>query len=335
MSPADLSRVFLEQGPACSWIIDRQYRFHSAWGNCLPLFRKPAAELRNNFLIEVLGEGAGGAWMGRIDRVFGGETLFLRERTTSPDLTHAITHFPLRSAAGEVVFAGGLAQDISLLSAAERQLRHTALRILKTQDADRGRLARFLHDDVGQCLSSAGLQLDLLRMDLEQHVPAISSRTAEIQQVLEGVMARVREYSFELNPDIVERAGLSTALDRLAGRSRREFPGTFRLMADTSFRLPPQVGSAIYRIAQEAVENAIQHSSCSLIELILKSTKSGPTLEVRDNGKGFDSSDVSGLHRGLGLLVMEHYAAQAQLQLAISSERGKGTVVRAVYVGRD
>jgi signal transduction histidine kinase len=79
------------------------------------------------------------------------------------------------------------------------------------------------------------------------------------------------------------------------------------------------------------VRNARQHSGCSLIEVILKSTKSGPALEVRDNGKGFDSSDFGGFSRGLGLLVMEHYAAQAQLQLSVSSELGTGTVVRAVY----
>ena len=67
----------------------------------------------------------------------------------------------------------------------------------------------------------------------------------------------------------------------------------------------------MYQIAQEAVENAVQHASCSAIEIAVKSTRTGTFLEVRDNGRGFDPADLLGGRRGLGLLSMEHYAAQA------------------------
>jgi signal transduction histidine kinase len=203
--------------------------------------------------------------------------------------------------------------------------------MLKAQASERGRLARFLHDEVGQSLSAAGLQLDLLRMDFEQAAPAIRARTAELQAMLETIMAGVREYSYELNPDIVERAGLHSALDRLVGRTRKSFSGNLRLLADSTLRFPPQVGSALYKIAAEALENAIQHSGCSLIEVIIKFTPAGPTMEVRDNGKGFDADGPLEINRGLGLQVMEHYAELAKLRLSVSSERGRGTTVRAIY----
>ena len=74
--------------------------------------------------------------------------------------------------------------------------------------------------------------------------------------------------------------------------------------------------------------NAAQHAACSAIEIALKSSRSGPILEVRDNGRGFDPGDILGTRRGLGLLSMEHYAAQAGLELTIASNRDTGTVVR-------
>ena len=109
---------------------------------------------------------------------------------------------------------------------------------------------------------------------------------------------------------------------------RERFLGTLRLNVDPSIRLQKETASAMYHIAHEAVENAVQHSSCSAIEIAVKSSRIGCFLEVRDNGRGFDSADISG-RRGLGLLSMEHYAAQAGLELSVSSVREMGTTVRA------
>jgi signal transduction histidine kinase len=115
----------------------------------------------------------------------------------------------------------------------------------------------------------------------------------------------------------------------LKARVRKRFTGTLRVNADPSLKLDPKIASAMYHIAQEAVENAVQHSSCSVIEIAVKSTRTGSSLEVRDNGRGFDPADTLGACRGLGLLSMEHYAAQAGLDLSIQSDREAGTVVRA------
>ena len=204
-----------------------------------------------------------------------------------------------------------------------------------TPDFERSRMSKFLHDSVGQNLSAAGLYLDLVRMDLQESAPEVCARIVEIQQMLEAMMQQVRDFSYELNPAMVERAGLHPALDRLLGRVRARFPGTLRLNCDPSFKIPVQYATALYQIAQEAVENALQHSGCSLIEIAVKSTRSGPVLEVRDNGKGFDPADVLGGRRGLGLMTMEHFAAQAGLELSISGAGGSGTVVRASAAGDD
>jgi signal transduction histidine kinase len=170
-------------------------------------------------------------------------------------------------------------------------------------------------------------------MDLESVSPDICGRIAEIQKILGDMMEQVREYSYALNPSTVERAGLRPALDRLATRVRDRFTGTLRLNVDPSLKLDKKIAVGLYQIAQEAVENSVQHSCCSTIEIAVKSSRAGTFLEVRDNGKGFDPADLLGGGRGLGLLSMEHYAAQAGLELAVTSTRETGTTVRAVAQG--
>jgi signal transduction histidine kinase len=321
--------MLLEQNPACQWVLDREHRFQFLAGNPEPIFARPAAELLGRLLGDVLAAAAAATWDSRTKRVLAGETLLLRERTG--DKLYAISFFPLSTPEGEIVSAAASALDFTPLNTAEQELRDTVLKMLKATQSERARLSKFLHDEVAQCLSAVGLQLDLLRMDFGEQSAGIGQRTAEMQGLLETVMGGVRDYSYTLNPDIVERAGLFAALDRLVGLRRKEFTGTLRLMADSTLRLPPPVGSAIYKITHEALENAMQHSGASQIEVLIKSTRSGPTLEIRDNGKGFDSADLGGTHRGLGLLVMDYYAERADLRLSVTSERGKGTVVRALY----
>jgi len=212
----------------------------------------------------------------------------------------------------------------------EMRFRALALAALERQRLERGRLARMLHDEVAQILSGAGLQLDILRMDLEEKAPEIVGRTAEIQELLERVVRRIRDLSYDLNPDIVERAGLQPALDLLVGRFRKVFSGGLRLMYDSTVRIPSSAGVALERIAEESVANAIRHGRCAQIEIIFKSTRDGAALEVRDDGTGFDYEKERRVPRGLGLLMMEYCAAKAGLELTVDAEPGRGSSVVAV-----
>jgi len=314
----------LQQAPACSWVIDAGYRFVRVYGNVRPIFGGEVLQGRS--LSESLAADRARTWTGRVDRTLAGETLILREG--KPAASWYAVQFPMQGAEGRRQ-AGGFALDITPWTTAEQELRYTVLGALRAQEFERSRMSKFLHDSVGQNLSAAGLYLDLVRMDLTESSPEVCARIAEIQQMLESMMQQVRDFSYELNPAMVERAGLHPALDRLLGRFRSRFHGALRLSCDPSSKIPERYATALYQIAQEAVENAVQHSGCSLIEIAVKSTKSGPVLEVRDNGKGFDPADVLGGRRGLGLLTMEHFAAQAGLEISISSARDDGTVVRA------
>lgn len=326
----DICFEFLEQSPACHWIVDRNLVFEQVFGNATSIFGRPAVELRGRAVGEVLAPEAATSWTGRFSRALEGEALVLRERR--PSSAWNISVFPI-CVDGKIGRVGGLALEASAWNKAEQELRNTVLGALKAQEFERNMASKFLHDSVGQNLTALGLQLDLVRMDLESVSPEICGRIADIQKILEAMMEEVRDYSYTLNPSTVERAGLRSALDRLAGRIRGRFPGSFRLNVDPSLKLEKKIALAMYQIAQEAVENSVQHASCSAIEIAVKSSRTGTFLEVRDNGKGFDPADLLGGCRGLGLLSMEHYAAQGGLDLSITSNRDTGTIVRAVVPG--
>ncbi|HYW48392.1 MAG TPA: ATP-binding protein [Bryobacteraceae bacterium] len=327
---ACLSDAFLQQSPACHWIVDANRIFVRVYGDPSPIFARTADELTGRNAAEVLEPGLAAAWSRRFARAFQGEVFVLGERRDSA--SWIISVFPIRIE-GEIRYAAGLARETTAFAKAERELRSTVLGALKAQEFERNMVSKFLHDSVGQNLTALGLQLDLVRMDLETLSPQQCLRIVEIQKLLGDMMEEVREYSYELNPSTVERAGLRPALDRLATRLRARFAGTLRLNVDPSLKLDKKIASALYQIAQEAVENAVQHSSCSAIEIAVKSTRTGTFLEVRDNGRGFDPADPERGGRGLGLLSMEHYAAQAGLDLSITSHHGEGTIVRAADTG--
>ncbi len=212
-----------------------------------------------------------------------------------------------------------------------QRLQRMLVSTIDLRDAEYHRVSRLLHDEVGQVLSAVGLQLDVMRLDFETNLPEIAPRTREIQQMLDEAVQRVRSLSYELNPSVVERAGLRLALEHLTARLQKNFAGALQLSYTPSSRIPPAVANAWYKIAELAVENAIRHASASNIKVQVKLTPSSVVLEVRDNGSGFEVDLQRAQSKGLGLLLLEHYKSQAPIGLQIRSSQGKGTVVRSVY----
>ena len=214
---------------------------------------------------------------------------------------------------------------------AQRVLKRLLLSTINARDSENERVSRRLHDEVGQVLSAVGLQLDVLKLDFRGDIPELSGRIDEVQRALDRAVQEVRALSYDLNPAVVERAGLHYALERLVGRFRERFAGTLRLLSDASLRVPMPVANAWYKIAEHAIENAVMHSESTKIEVQVRSDAKSVTLEVRDNGKGFPVEETMSQSPGLGLLLIEHYAASSGLKLSIRSTAGKGTAVIAKY----
>ncbi|HXM41834.1 MAG TPA: histidine kinase [Bryobacteraceae bacterium] len=318
---ATLCEMLLRQSPGCAWLLKRDGSFEAAYGDALRVFGRAAAELQKLSFIDLIAPPARRSWIGRLERLFTGETLAAAGRFGGRG-AFSITMFPVQSADGEVSFAGGIAHEMPEGDV----LLHT----LEALESDRARLPQLLHDRVGQSLSAAGLQLDLLRMDLAESALPVPQRIGEIQAMLDTVMGLVRDVNRELNPAIAERAGLRAALDRLAGRLRTDFSGNVRVFADATAQPSPEAAAALYRIAQEASRHAARRTGCSAIEILLKSLRSGPALEIRDNAPGPDAADWTFRGGWLERLVMQHFADRAGIELQIESAPGKGTLVRAL-----
>jgi two-component system sensor kinase FixL len=213
----------------------------------------------------------------------------------------------------------------------ERSLASLLVSVMNAREQEDARVSRILHDEVGQVLSAIGLQLDLLRMDLNDNAAGSSKRILHIQKVLERAVAQVRDLSTGLNPSIVERTGLQFALDRLVGRYRKDFHGTIRLLFDSSVRLPVQAATAVYKIAEQAIENAVVHSGATRIEVLVRSAKPGVSLEVRDNGAGIAPEHQALDKEGLGLHLMRYHSTQAGMRFSVASIAEKGTIVKAIH----
>ena len=199
---------------------------------------------------------------------------------------------------------------------------------INEHEAALGRVSRLLHDDVSQVLSAVGLQLDAMRMDFRAEAPGIEERAAEIQNMLEQVIEQLRDISNELNPSVVERAGLQFALDRLAGKVRKNFSGALRLHFDSTARVPTTIAKTFYKIAECAVDNALARPRCTMIEIQVKRARGECVLEVHDNGY-LDATDSIAV--SLGQMLMDYYATKSEVSLKTKASPDQGTVIRASY----
>jgi signal transduction histidine kinase len=199
---------------------------------------------------------------------------------------------------------------------------------IQEHDAALDGVARVLHDDVSQVLSAVGLQLDAMRMDFRDQAPGLDDRAAEIQTMLEQVIEQLRDISNELNPSIVERAGLQFALDRLVGKFRKTFSGSVRLHFDAAARVPTAIATTFYKIAECALESAIVRPRCSAIDIHLKRAQGDFVLEIRDNAEA-DQGDRGKLP--LARLLLDYYASKGRVALDIQGGPSRGTVIRASH----
>jgi two-component system sensor histidine kinase UhpB len=213
------------------------------------------------------------------------------------------------------------------MSEHQHLLARVLVSLLKTHDEDKARAARRLHDDVAQVLSAVGLRIGILRMDLEARAPDVLPQLIECQKMLERAMDRVRSLSFDLDPAMVERVGLTPALERLAGRYLESFPGKIQVSVESSVKLPAHLVRPVYRIVEAALTNAVSHSAGSRIEVRVWRQPDGVHAQVSDDGLGFDPAEKRRNPLSTGLLLMQFYAQEYSMTLDISSKLGQGTAV--------
>ncbi|MFG0232752.1 cache domain-containing protein [Achromobacter sp. 413638] len=240
------------------------------------------------------------------------------------------------------VAACGLALNISDHRQSDAKLRLMARQLVRTQEDERARLSRELHDGISQVLVSIKLSLEAARERLRQALGAEPRALAHIDAPLGGALDRlnnavgeVRRISHNLRPTLLDDLGLPAALEHLG----REFsqpsqhgvtPLAVRLHTDGHpVKLPDAYATALFRVTQEALTNVLRHAGATRAEMVLTYGARDLTLSIADDGHGFDHAEVQqDPRRGIGLRNMRERMAALSGTLVLHSG-AQGTLLKA------
>jgi two-component system sensor histidine kinase UhpB len=226
--------------------------------------------------------------------------------------------------------AGTFNQMLDQLERDAVEMQQLSRQIIQAQEEERYRLARELHDEAAQALTSLLVHLRLLE---RAHEPAeAQKRVQELRDLTAGALEDVRRVALDLRPTILDDLGLGAALEwRIDELNKHGGSSAAVTISGLESRLPPDVALALYRVAQEALSNASRHAQAATIAVMLAGSPRQVTLEICDDGVGFDPSApaADNTHHGLGLLGMRERMRMIGGELAIYSAPGQGTRITA------
>lgn len=249
--------------------------------------------------------------------------------------THAV---PLRDASGTIQAALGLTRDVTETRRAEEQLRasRAALRSLATREQDireseRTRIAREIHDSLGQALTALKLQLAAAQDAAMKESPALGNRLHETAGMVDDLVKSVRRIASDLRPPILDQLGLPAAVEWLAQDfSRRTGIRCKATIRPTDKALVDELATALFRIVQEALTNVLRHAGATRVDIEL-SLKSGcVALEINDDGTGITEAGTMG-PGSLGILGMRERASALGGVVEVTPRAGGGTRVSAWF----
>lgn len=233
-----------------------------------------------------------------------------------------------------LISAGALVLNLSEHRSAEAKLRALARQVVQSQEDERARLARELHDGVSQALVATKLLIESA-----QHEPEGAARLQELAlKQLNGTLAEVRHISHALRPALLDTLGLAAALQHLADEFDAAGGTHFQADVEGEELDPPEaVKTALFRIAQEALNNAARHAHATTVAVTLRFERDGGlALEIRDDGQGFDADAAQAVaDQGLGLRSMRERAAALGARLRLITAPGLGSQLTVKLAASD
>jgi signal transduction histidine kinase len=245
---------------------------------------------------------------------------------------------------GEIEYLSGVFFDITdqkltdeALRKSEKELRFLSAELLNAQEKERARFARELHDGIGQALSTMKVRVETLAKIAKSDVNRLRVEELEnLVPMIRQTIEEVRNTCMDLRPSTLDSLGILPTIDWFT----REFQTTYPFMQiekkidlrETD--VPDSLRIVIYRIVQEAFNNAARHSSAEIMQISLAKIDGEIRLAVKDNGQGFNLEDLLSAdtdRRGFGLTSMKERAELSGGSFSIDSGVGKGTTVRATW----
>ena len=208
----------------------------------------------------------------------------------------------------------------------ERIARDSLRRVVETQELERRRLARELHDETGQALAS--ILLGLKALDEKTDDAGARTSIEELRELVVATLQDVRRLAVELRPSALDDFGLVAALERLADSFAEQSGISVDFQAALADeRLPDDAETALYRIVQESLTNVVKHAQARRVSILLTRTNGVVKAVVEDDGRGFDPERTN--DDGHGLVGMRERLALLGGRLEIESARDAGTTVAA------
>jgi PAS domain S-box-containing protein len=332
--------LILDQLPAVLWTVDEELRFTFSRGNPTPDFDPaPSSPVVLDLRLEDLPWGeCRGVILAAHRRALDGAAS--RYEAVVGDRVWFCHVEPLRSRAGDILGVVGVGLDLTEVSRLHASIEDT-VRAMDELDAERRlaealerargeertRLARDLHDDLGHSLALLALLTQVLLRDTG---PELHDRLAELHELAQGAVRAGRSLVGQLRHDRPDESPLGVRLRRMAAEieSRHGVPVEVSVDAD-GVVLPVTVAAAAYRIASEAVMNAVKHADADVVSVVAVMDRERLTLVIEDDGGGFAVEPVGASTRGHGLVGMRERAVELGGTVTIASVPKKGTMIRA------
>ena len=230
---------------------------------------------------------------------------------------------PWTTASGIV---GGIlifAEDITQRKQMEEAVSDVSRKLIESQEQERARIGRELHDDISQRLAMLAMELDTLidnPFEIATTVPELRQKTSEIANDVQALSHELHSSKLDYLGVI---AGIKSWCNEFGERQQMEI----NFKADVGSRIPPEIGMTLFRILQEALHNAAKHSGVKRIDVQLSEQSNEVRLTISDAGKGFDM-DAAKQSRGLGLTSMGERVRLVNGTITIDSKPMAGTSIR-------
>jgi PAS domain S-box-containing protein len=246
---------------------------------------------------------------------------------------------PLRDEEGRLRGFSNITHDVTKRRRAEDDLRSYAQRIqsmsrrlVHTQESERRLLAQELHDRVGQNLTALGLNVRLIANAMSpESMEQCGGRIEECVGLLEATVDAIRNVMGELRPQVLDEYGLVAALRSHAAAFSRRTGIAVSIAGDEACEFPKSADLAIFRIAQEALNNVVKHAQASRVELAFSAQDGVVRLVIQDDGAGFSAKPADNADPGWGILIMRERAETVGARLTVESNPGQGVRLQVEY----
>jgi PAS domain S-box-containing protein len=301
------------------------------------------------------------------DRIEHFDTVRVRKDKTPLDISLTIS--PVRDASGKIIGASKIARDITQRKRIEQELRDSeeryraladaldtqvqfrtrelerrnselrelSARLLESQDAERRRIARELHDSAGQTLAALGMSLAQLAQDAKNNPAQLAKGIEEAESLVQHMNKEIRTTSYLLHPPLLDESGLSSALSwYVQGLNKRSGLDVDLSIPDKFERLPDDMELVIFRIVQESLTNVHRHSGSKSASIRVAREADRIIVEVRDHGRGMPPeklAEIQSQGSGVGISGMRERLRHFSGELVVESN-GAGTKIVATLLSK-